>query len=75
MTLDRYLAGAKGYGQVGYACKPTDADDLVPGRTPWTTLDTLPSFLIAAVQLRRGREGHDLGAGQLRQARRVGAAR
>jgi hypothetical protein len=47
MTLDRYLAGAKGYGQVGY----TDPE-LGPGhlvwKTPWTTTDTLPSFLIAA---------------------------
>jgi hypothetical protein len=47
MTLDRYIAGATGYGQVGYACSPTDAD-LIPWRTPWTSLDTLPSFLIAA---------------------------
>lgn len=47
MTLDRYLAGAKGYGQVGYACTPTGAD-LIPWKTPWTSLDTLPSFLIAA---------------------------
>ena len=38
MTLDRYLAGAKGYGQVGYAGWPT----------PWTSLDSLPSLLIAA---------------------------
>lgn len=47
MTLDRYLAGTKAYGQVGY----TDPE-LGPGhlvwKTPWTTLDTLPSFLIAA---------------------------
>ena len=47
MTLDRYLAGAKGYGQVGYACGPTDAD-LIPWKTPWTSSDTLPSLLIAA---------------------------
>jgi hypothetical protein len=47
MTLDRYLAGAKGYGQIGYACTPTDAD-LVAWKTPWMSLDTLPSFLIAA---------------------------
>jgi hypothetical protein len=47
MTLDRYLAGATGYGQAGYACTPVDAD-LVPWRTPWTTLDTLPSLVIAA---------------------------
>jgi hypothetical protein len=47
MTLDRYLNGAKGYGQAGYACEPVDVD-LVAWRTPWTTLDTYPSFLIAA---------------------------
>lgn len=47
MTLDRYLAGALGYGQIGYGCTPTDAD-LVPWKTPWTSLDTLPSFLISA---------------------------
>ena len=47
MTLDRYLAGKKGYGQAGYACAPVDAD-LVPWQTPWTTLDTYPSLLIAA---------------------------
>jgi hypothetical protein len=47
MTLDRYVAGATGYGQIGYACGPTDAD-LIPWRTPWTSLDTLPSFLISA---------------------------
>jgi len=47
MTLDRYLAGAKGYGQVGYACGPTDAD-LIAWKTPWTSLDSLPSLLIAA---------------------------
>lgn len=47
MTLDRYLAGAKGYGQVGYACTPVDAD-LIPWPTPFTSLDTLPSLLISA---------------------------
>ena len=47
MTLDRYIAGAKGYGQIGYACEPSDAD-LIPWKTPWTSLDTLPSFLISA---------------------------
>ncbi len=53
MTLDRYLAGAKGYGQVGYACTPSDAD-LIPWKTPWTSLDTLPSFLIAACDYASG---------------------
>ena len=47
MTLDRYLSGVKGYGQVGYACEPTDGD-LVPWKTPWTSLDSLPSLLIGA---------------------------
>ncbi|HEY3322650.1 MAG TPA: hypothetical protein VGP72_19500 [Planctomycetota bacterium] len=47
LTLDRYIAGAKGYGQVGYACTPTDAD-LIAWKTPWTSSDTLPSFLISA---------------------------
>jgi hypothetical protein len=53
MTLDRYLAGAKGYGQAGYACGPTDAD-LVAWRTPWTSLDSLPSLLIAACDYAEG---------------------
>ena len=53
LTLDQYLAGAKGYGQVGYACEPTDAD-LIPWKTPWTSLDTLPSFLIAACNYVKG---------------------
>jgi hypothetical protein len=47
MTLDRYLAGAKGYGQVGYGDTPMGAD-LLTWKTPWTSLDTLPSLLIAA---------------------------
>lgn len=47
MTLDRYLAGTLGYGQVGYNSTPGDAD-LVAWNTPWTSLDTLPSLLISA---------------------------
>jgi hypothetical protein len=47
MTLDRYLSGALGYGQIGYACTPTDAE-LIAWKTPWTSLDSLPSFLISA---------------------------
>lgn len=46
MSLDRYLAGAKGYGQVGYG--PTNGLGDSSWSTPWTSLDTLPSFLIAA---------------------------
>lgn len=47
LTLDRYLAGAKGYGQVGYGAPAGDAD-LVAWKAPWTSLDTYPSLLIAA---------------------------
>ncbi len=36
MTLDRYLAGVKGYGQIG------------GWKTPWNSLDSLPSVLISA---------------------------
>jgi hypothetical protein len=47
MTLDRYLAGASGYGQVGYGPDASGAD-VIGWKTPWTSLDTLPSFLISA---------------------------
>jgi hypothetical protein len=47
MTLDRYVGGAKGYGQVGNGAPPGDAD-LVAWKAPWTSLDTYPSLLIAA---------------------------
>lgn len=56
MTVDRYLAGEKGYGQVGYACAATDAD-LIPWKTPWTSLDSLPSLLISACNYIKG--AHD----------------
>lgn len=47
LTLDRYLAGAKGYGLVGYGVEPGEAD-LVAWKAPWNSLDTYPSLLIAA---------------------------
>jgi len=47
MTVDRYLAGAKGYGLVGYAVAPGEAD-LVAWKAPWNSLDTYPSLLQAA---------------------------
>jgi len=47
MTLDRYLAGAKGYGMIGYGVEPGEAD-LVAWKAPWNSLDTLPSLLLAA---------------------------
>jgi hypothetical protein len=47
MTVDRYLNGAKGYGQVGYGPTPA-GDDAWPWVTPYEALDTCPSVLIAA---------------------------
>ena len=47
MTLDRYLAGAKGYGQAGYGPDASGAD-VIGWKTPWTSLDSMPSFLISA---------------------------
>jgi hypothetical protein len=47
MTLDRYLAGAKGYGQIGYAPVP-DGADIIGWQTPWNALDSNPSLIIAA---------------------------
>ncbi len=53
MTLDRYLSGAKGYGQIGYGPGSAGAD-IIGWRTPWTSSDTLPSFLIAACSYANG---------------------
>ena len=53
MTLDHYLAGAKGYGQFGYGPDGSGAD-LIAWATPWTSLDSLPSFLIAACDYTEG---------------------
>ncbi len=47
MTLDRYLSGAKGYGQIGYGPGP-DHMDIAGWSTPWNSLDVHPSLLIAA---------------------------
>ncbi len=56
MTVDRYLAGAKGYGLVGYAVEPGEAD-LVAWRAPWNSLDTYPSLLLAACAAATGPGG------------------
>ncbi len=61
MTLDRYLSGAKGYGQVGYAVEPGDAD-LVPWRAPWNSLDAYPSLVIAAAEYVLGADDRAWGA-------------
>jgi hypothetical protein len=53
MTLDQYLAGMLGYGQIGYGCTPSEAD-IISWKTPWRSLDSLPSFLIAACNYVKG---------------------
>ncbi len=47
MTLDQYLAGVKGYGQVGYAPTAT-YPDVAGWGTPWTSLDSYPSLVLSA---------------------------
>jgi len=54
MTVDRYLAGAKGYGQVGYG--PTNAvgADIIGWGSPYDSADSYPSLLIAACNYAQG---------------------
>lgn len=47
MTLDRYLAGAKGYGQVNYSPATTTAD-IVGWQPPYDSLDSYPSLVLSA---------------------------
>jgi len=56
MTVDRYLAGAKGYGLVGYAVEPGEAD-LVAWKAPWNSLDAYPSLILAACACAAGPDG------------------
>jgi hypothetical protein len=58
MTLDRYLSGTKGYGQTGYG-KVTEGADLIPWPTPYNSLDTAPSLLIAACNYIEGAKDWD----------------
>jgi len=59
MTLDRYLAGVKGYGHRGYGADFTPA---MAGLIGWgdcpTSLDTLPSLLIASCEYIAGSGDH-----------------
>jgi len=48
MTLDGYLAGALGYGQVGYGKVNPGAADIIGWGSPYDSTDTYPSLLIAA---------------------------
>jgi hypothetical protein len=72
MTLDRYLAGAKGYGLVGYAVKPGDAD-LVAWKAPWNSLDTYPSLLQSACIYAAG--AHDTAWARANYEKLLGWAR
>ena len=72
MTVDRYLAGAKGYGLVGYAVQPVDAD-LIPWKAPWNSLDTYPSLLQAACTY--ALSAHDLAWGRANFDKLAGWAR
>jgi hypothetical protein len=72
MTLDRYLSGVKGYGQIGYG--PASGLDDAAWDTPWTSLDTLPSLIIAACNYANGakdtnwaRDNYDKLAGWARE--------
>jgi hypothetical protein len=47
MSLDRFLAGMKGYGQVGYTANYEGADTVF-GNYPCNSSDSLPALLIAA---------------------------
>jgi hypothetical protein len=53
MTIDRYLSGAKGYGQVGYN-NAIKGMDVVGWGSPWTSLDSLPSLVISACDYAEG---------------------
>lgn len=48
MTLDRYLAGMKGYGQVGYGKDNPGRADIIGWGSPYDSSDTYPSLLLAA---------------------------
>lgn len=54
MTVDRYLAGAKGYGQVGYGPTNPVGADIVGWGSPYNSADTYPSLLIAACNYAQG---------------------
>jgi len=53
MTLDRYLAGVKTYGMAGCSAG-TDGADNIAWPTPYNSLDSYPSLLIAACNYATG---------------------
>ena len=54
MTVDGYLAGAKGYGQVGYGPTNPVGADVIGWGSPYDSADTYPSLLIAACNYVQG---------------------
>ncbi len=54
MTVDGYLAGAKGYGQVGYGPTNPVGADIIGWGSPYDSADTYPSLLIAACNYAQG---------------------
>lgn len=77
MTVDRYLAGAKGYGQTGYI-SASSAGNISGWATPYDTLDSNPSLIMAACYYIEGaqdwRWAHANYAGLARWARTMLAA-
>lgn len=54
MTLDGYLAGTKGYGQVGYGKSNPGAADIIGWGSAYDSTDSYPSLLIAACNYCQG---------------------
>lgn len=54
MTLDGYLAGTKGYGQVGYGKSNPGAADIIGWGSAYDSTDSYPSLLIAACNYAEG---------------------
>jgi hypothetical protein len=54
MTLDRYLADGKGYGQVGYGSLNPGEADIGEWGSPYDSADSYPSLLIAACNYVQG---------------------
>jgi len=54
MTLDCYLAGALGYGQVSYGKTNPGAADIIGWGSPYDAADTYPSLLITACNYAQG---------------------
>jgi hypothetical protein len=54
MSLDRYLAGARGYGQVDYGKSNPGNADIIGWGSPYDSADAYPSLLIAACNYIQG---------------------